>query len=114
MPPALAWKRLSAPALAGGGAGVFERLAARRGRLESLPGRPAHRTLHRPPRHSPEAAIEAVPPRRRGPAASTSAGGPASGPSFPEGGELDRLTDQVVRRIDRRMTAWRERTGRAR
>jgi hypothetical protein len=28
--------------------------------------------------------------------------------------DLDRLTEQVVQRIDRRMTAWRERTGRTR
>ena len=62
------------------------RLRAPRGAEESvsnLPGRPAQRTLHRPPRHSPDAAIEAVPPRRHGPAASTSTGGPASGPSVP-------------------------------
>jgi len=113
--PAPAWKRFEAPALANGGAVVVERLAARRGRVESLPGRPAHRLLHRPPRPSAEAPLEASSPRRHGPAASARVpGGPASGPSFPGGGEIDRLTDQVVQRIDRRMAAWRERTGRAR
>lgn len=101
--------------LASFGAGVFARLAARRERLESLPGRPAHRTLHRPPKPSAEAPVEPSAPRRHGPAASARVpGGPGIGPSVPGGSEIDRLTDQVVRRIDRRMAAWRERTGRAR
>jgi hypothetical protein len=38
----------------------------------------------------------------------------APGPLAGTPGELERLTEQVIRRIDRRMDVWRERTGRVR
>lgn len=97
------------------------RIAARGQRQETPLPRPAA-TLHR----SPPAAAPAETAMSETSEASTrthraSPGGFAAGAALPAGtpgllsgtpGELDRLTEQVIRRIDRRMDVWRERTGR--
>lgn len=95
------------------------RVAARGQRRETeTPFQRPAATLHQPAPPSEAAAEASARPRRRGPT-----GSPATSPAFPAGapgmltgtpGELDRLTEQVIRRIDRRMDAWRERTGRVR
>jgi hypothetical protein len=106
--------RLENPAASSGSLATSRRLAARGERLEAIVDRPAPRTLHRPAKRPVDAPVEAPPPVRRRPAAAVGMPGLATGMALPGPGDLDRLTEQVVRRIDRRMTAWRERTGRAR
>jgi hypothetical protein len=92
------------------------RIAAHGQRQETPLKRPAT-ALHRPspPALPPEAAAEAsARPRQRGPNGSPPFPAGAPGTFMGTPGELDRLTEQVMRRIDRRMDAWRERTGRVR
>jgi len=89
---------------------------AAHGQRREAPFRQPAATFHRPSPPAPpsEAAAEAAErPRRRVTATPTF---PAGAPGMFTGapGELDRLTEQVMRRIDRRMDAWRERTGRVR
>ena len=108
--------RLESPAARGEHLVLARRIAARGRRLEARPERPAERTLVRQPARPAEAAVE--PPasgRRRPPASAGVPTGTTAAAALAQAhGELDRLTDQVVRRIDRRMAAWRERTGRVR
>jgi len=92
------------------------RVAARGRRHETTLPRPAA-TLQRPPAPPPTAEGPTQQPQRPFPGSS---GSPAFGAALPAGApglpatpvELDRLAEQVVQRIDRRMTVWRERTGR--
>lgn len=97
---------------------LARRVAAQRQRIEVAAPRPSA-TLHRAPAPAPQPETVADAPARprRARAANTTGATTftASTPGAPftvAPGELDRLTEQVVRRIDRRMTAWRERTGR--
>ncbi len=97
---------------------LARRVAAQRRRVEVAAPRPSA-TLHRPPATAPppETVADApVRPRRtraaNATAATTFTAATPGAPFTVAPGELDRLTEQVVRRIDRRMTAWRERTGR--
>ncbi len=96
------------------------RVAARGRREETALPRPAA-TLHRSSPAAPPSEVEAEisahsgRSRRRAPSAGvagTALAAAAAAPLAVAPGELDRLTEQVVRRIDRRMAAWRERTGR--
>ena len=119
-PAALRHRRLPAALPAAEPLALARRLAGRAARREARP-RPAAAALHRPPPLAPPQPVEAAPAaraRRRlaaaTAAAADSAPGIAAGALRATPGEIDRLTDQVVRRIDRRMAAWRERTGRVR
>lgn len=121
VPPALTLARARRQAsdnAAEESAPLSRRVAAQRRRVEIAAPRPSV-TLHRPPAPAPKvddtAETFARPRRTRaasaGAATTVAAATPAAQFTVAPG-ELDRLTDQVVRRIDRRMTAWRERTGR--
>jgi len=102
------------------------RLVERGRRRDAPPVRTAHRVFQeRPSAPTPATVEESGAEIRRQRAlpggASARAGSFASGGSavplgaqeaLPTPQQLERLTDQVVHRIDRRLTAWRERTGR--
>jgi hypothetical protein len=104
-------RRLEAPAIARAEGAPLKRLF-KRTRQESLPLQRAARTLHRLPRPSVETPLALPSAADRRPARPQAA---AAAPVVASPGrDLDRLTEQVMQRIDRRMTAWRERTGRTR
>jgi hypothetical protein len=97
---------------------LASRVAARGLRRETPLPRPAA-TFHRPPPPLPPAETAEVLTASRRPSPGSLAAGmalPAGAPGPLAGtpGELERLTEQVIRRIDRRMDVWRERTGRVR
>jgi hypothetical protein len=92
------------------------RIAARGQRHEASLPRPAA-TLQRPPAPPPAAEVPTPQPQRPFPGSPAigMAALPAGAPGLPATPvELDRLAEQVIRRIDRRMDVWRERTGRVR
>ncbi|MFL6236318.1 MAG: hypothetical protein ACJ76N_24515, partial [Thermoanaerobaculia bacterium] len=90
------------------------RVAAQGQRHETPLPRPAT-TLQRPPAPPPPAEVSAQAHRPFLGSPAIGAALPAGAPGLPATpGELDRLTEQVIRRIDRRMDVWRERTGRVR
>jgi hypothetical protein len=91
------------------------RVAARGQRHEASLPRPAA-TLQRPPA-PPPAEVPTQQPQRLFPGSPAlgMAALPAGAPGLPATPvELDRLAEQVIHRIDRRMDVWRERTGRVR